>query len=298
MMEPMQYEVVTDQVPLGEGPVWCPDGTLVVSLISPGALVRIEPASGKLEKIVSLPGGANSAQLADDGGFVVTNNGGIDFTVFADALRLEAGKIPYRPGPPGLQRVAPDGGVSVLAHEGLQAPNDLIVAPDGTIYFTDPPPHGGMRGGPGAEGRFWSYANGELRLLARGFKYDNGVALSPEGRLLIVEAQGLLWIDPADGKREWWIEELPGESPGDGFAFDVEGRLYCACPMDHCIRVFDRDAKQIDQIDLGPGAYPTNCCFGGADRCTLFTTELAPGRVCAVEGLPSPGLPLTPWPTP
>jgi hypothetical protein len=80
---------------------------------------------------VSLPGGANSAQLADDGGFVVTNNGGIDFTVFADALRLEAGKIPYRPGPPGLQRVAPDGGVSVLAHEGLQAPNDLIVAPTG-----------------------------------------------------------------------------------------------------------------------------------------------------------------------
>jgi sugar lactone lactonase YvrE len=125
-------------------------------------------------------------------------------------------------------------------------------------------------------------------LLARGFKYDNGVALSPEGRLLIVEAQGLLWIDPADGKREWWIEELPGESPGDGFAFDVEGRLYCACPMDHCIRVFDRDAKQIDQIDLGPGAYPTNCCFGGADRCTLFTTELAPGASVRSRGCRAP----------
>lgn len=293
----MRYEVVTAEIPLGEGPVWCPDGTLVVSLISPGALVRIQPASGKLEKLVSLPGGANSAQIADDGGFVVTNNGGIDFTIFADALRLDAAKIPYRPGPPGLQRVAPDGSVSVLAQEGLQAPNDLIVAPDGTIYFTDPPPHGGMRS-PGGEGRFWSYArSGELRLLASGFKYDNGVALSPTGRLLLVEAQGLLWFDPDRGTREWWIEELPGESPGDGFAFDVVGRLYCACPMDHCIRVIDPDGTQVDVIDLGKGAYPTNCCFGGDDRRTLFTTELAPGRVCAIEGLPSPGLELTPWPT-
>ena len=292
----MQYEVVTDRAPLGEGPVWCPDGTLVISRISPGALVRVQPASGKTEKIVSLPGGANSAQLADDGGFVVTNNGGIDFTAFADALKLNAAEIPYRPGPAGLQRVTRDGNVSVLAHEGLQAPNDLIVAHDGTIYFTDPPPHGGMRSS-GEEGRLWSYAHGKLRQIASGFSYDNGVALSPEGRLLIVEARGLLWIDPADGAREWWIEQLPGESPGDGFAFDVEGRLYCACPMDHCIRVFDRSGKEIDRVDLGPGAYPTNCCFGGADRRTLFTTELAPGRVCAIEGLPTPGLPLTPWPT-
>jgi gluconolactonase len=292
----MRYEVVTDLVPLGEGPVWCPDGSLVISLIAPGALMRIQPASGKVEKIVSLQGGANSAQLADDGGFVVTNNGGIDFTVFADALRLDATKIPYRPGPPALQRVGPDGSVSVLADEGLQAPNDLIVARDGAIYFTDPPPHGGLRN-PGGQGRLWCYARGDLRQIASGFKYDNGVALSPDGRLLIVEAQGLLWIDPADGAREWWIEELPGESPGDGFAFDVDGRVYCACPIDHGIRVFDRDAKQVEWIDLGPGAYPTNCCFGGADRRTLFTTELAPGRVCAIEGLPSPGLPLTLWPT-
>src|SRR4026208_317559 len=98
MMEPMQYEVVSAEVPLGEGPVWCPDGTLVVSLISPGALVRIEPATGKLAKIVALAGGANSAQLADDGGFVVTNNGGIDFTVFAAALELDPRQQPPRTG--------------------------------------------------------------------------------------------------------------------------------------------------------------------------------------------------------
>ena len=146
-MPAMQYEVVTAEAPLGEGPVWCPDGTLVISLISPGALARIQPASGKLEKLVSFDGGGNSAQLADDGGFVVTNNGGIDFTMFAAALGIDVAKIPYRPGPPALLRVAPGGAVTVLASEGLQAPNDLVVAPDGTIYFTDPPPPAGRRAG-------------------------------------------------------------------------------------------------------------------------------------------------------
>ena len=81
----MQAEVVTAETPLGEGPVWCPDGTLVITSISPGGLVRIWPESGRCERILEVPGGANSAQLASDGGFVLANNGGIDFTVFAEA---------------------------------------------------------------------------------------------------------------------------------------------------------------------------------------------------------------------
>ena len=292
----MRYEVVTPELPLGEGPVWCPDGSLVATQISPGGVWRIRPDSGRMECVASFPGGGNSAHLAADGGFVLTNNGGIDFTVFAGALGIDASKVPYRPGPAGLQRVLPDGEVEDLAQEGLQAPNDLVVAADGTVYFTDPPPHGGQRGG---EGRFWSYRSGSgLRQIADGFSYINGVALSPEGRLLIVEANGLSWIDPESGETEWWVEKLPGESPGDGFAFDTEGRVYCACPMDHCIRVFDSGGGQLDVIDLGEGSYPTNCCFGGEDRRTLFTTELAPGRVCAIEGLPAPGLELNPWPVP
>jgi sugar lactone lactonase YvrE len=128
----MKYEVVIAEAPLGEGPVWCPDGTLVITSISPGGLLRIWPESGRSERLVSVPGGANSAQLAADGGFIVANNGGIDFTGFADALGIDPKKVPFAPGPPGLQRVSPDGEVSTLAREGLQAPNDLIVASDGT----------------------------------------------------------------------------------------------------------------------------------------------------------------------
>ena len=299
MLTRMKYEVVSADVSLGEGPVWCPDGSLVVTTISPGRLLRIDPRTGRQSEIASVAGGANSAHLASDGGFVVTNNGGIDFTVFAVDLGLDPAKIPYRPGPPCLQQISQDGRVTTLASEGLQAPNDLAVAKDGTIYFTDPPPHGGTQHQGKKDGRFWAYhPKSGLRQIASGFEYCNGVALSPEGRVLIVEGRGLLWIDPATGEREWFIEQLPGESPGDGFAFDLDGRLYCAAPMDHCIRIFDKSGKQLDVVDLGPTALPTNCCFGGADRRTLFTTELTPGRVCAIEGLPTPGLPLGPWQPP
>ena len=64
------------------------------------------------------------------------------------------------------------------------------------------------------------------------------------------------------------------------------------------MRILDRDGHELEVVDLGEGALPTNCCLGGEDGKTLFTTELAPGRVMALEGLPAPGLPLTPWPAP
>ena len=76
-------------------------------------------------------------------------------------------------------------------------PTISIVAPDGTIYFTDPPPHGGMRS-PGGEGRLWSYAP-ERRAATR-WRAASSTTTAwrslRQGRLLIVEAQGLLWIDP------------------------------------------------------------------------------------------------------
>jgi gluconolactonase len=296
----MRGEVVLAGVPFGEGPVWCPDGTLVITHISPGGLRRIWPQSGRSRIIASTPGGANSAQLASDGGFVVTQNGGIDFSPFESVLGLAKGELPpYVPAPPGLQRVLPSGELTYLADQGFEAPNDLVVARDGTIYFTDPP-H--LRGTPPAggegRGRVWALAPGDDPVLvAGGFAYCNGIALSPEGRLLVVEGLGLLWLEP-DGRREWWVEKLPGGSAGDGFCFDREGRLYVAAPTDHCVRVLERDGRQLDVLELGAGAVPTNCCFGGADGRTLFTTELRPGRVLAFEGMPTAGLPLHPWPAP
>lgn len=288
----MHCSTVTTGAPFAEGPVWCPDGTLVVSHVAPGGLRRIWPASGRSEIIAATGGGANAAQLAADGGFVVTQNGGVDFAVFADVLGLTRAQVPpYEPAVPGLQRVRPSGAVDYLAAGDLRAPNDLIVDADGTIYFTDPGHH------PIPDppvGRVMALApSGALRTVAAGFSYCNGIALAPDGRLLVVEGPGLLWVG-RDGATEWFVEALP--AIGDGFCFDRDGRVYVAAPLGHCVHVLDTDGRVVERLALGADAVPTNCCFGSADLRTLFVTELRPGRVLAFDGMPTPGLPLSPWP--
>ena len=265
----------------------------------PGSLRRIDLATGSSRTFAHGPGGANAAQAASDGGFVVTQNGGVDMAPWAEPLGIDPEIVPeVEWGTPGLQRVDASGRVSYLADAGFRAPNDLIVDADGSIVFTDPPPaHGAVPGeGDPKLGRLWRYhpERGATQI-AEGFSYPNGVALAPDGRILIVEGLGLLWVDP-DGSTEWLCEETPGGG-GDGFCFDTAGRIYVCQPGSGTLTVLDAQGKRLETFDTG-GGLVTNCCFGGEDGRTLFTAELAPGRVLAFEGLPDPGLPVRAWPVP
>jgi gluconolactonase len=138
--------VVVADTGLGEGPVWCPDGTLVITSVDRGLLYRTWPGSGQMEVIADTGGAPNAAQLASDGGFVVTQAGGYDLSAFSPARLRRPPGVPVlyqppatpRPVRPGLQRVTPDGTVHYLADDGFLAPNDLTVTADGTVYFTNP----------------------------------------------------------------------------------------------------------------------------------------------------------------
>src|SRR4051794_6436807 len=131
----MQSHVVGTGIPFAEGPVWCPDGSVIVTSVAEGALYRVWPDTGKTEQAASTNGGANGAALAADGSILVTQNGGIDFShlpgAFADMPTSE-------PTAPGLQLAAPDGTVTYLTATGLRGPNDLAVSDDGRVFFTDP----------------------------------------------------------------------------------------------------------------------------------------------------------------
>lgn len=281
---------MVDGVPFGEGPVWCPDGTLVVTSVSEGALYRVWPGEGRAARIADTGGGANGAALASDGGFVVTQNGGFDFS----ATGLFDEPPPYRPAVPGLQRVLPDGTVTFLTSQPLQAPNDLAVHDDGTIFFTDPGPF------PPPDPRIarvlsWRAADG-VAVVADGFWYVNGIAFEPDGGLVVVERAGLLRLDSSGaGRHEWVIDNL-GPGGGDGFCLDVDGRFYVCSTVEHCVLVVDRDGSIVDRLEIGGRGLTTNCCFGGDDGRTLFATDALPGRVVAWSGMPAPGLPLSPWP--
>ena len=101
----------------GEGPVWCPpgagstEGTLVVHQLGRGQplprLAGVGPPGGDRRHRRVVPTVPRSAA---DGGFVVTQNGGIDFSIFE--LFGDTARPDYVQS--GLQRVAPDGTVSYL----------------------------------------------------------------------------------------------------------------------------------------------------------------------------------------
>jgi gluconolactonase len=283
----------------GEGPVWCPpgvgdaEGTLVCTSVSDGTLSRVWPSTGRRDVIADVGGSANGAALCADGGLLVTQNGGLDlsqFPIFRD------------PPPPrftrsGLQRVAPDGALSYLTPDPLQMPNDLAVAPDGTVVFTDP--HGWPLPDTQQSRVMALQRDGSLRVLAGGFWYANGVGVDVDGETLIVVENGHDGTDHGfvrvrtDGSREPFARGRIG----DGFALDVDGRLYMA-GGGHVVTVYEADGTLVEQLDC-PGDYPvaTNCCFGGDDLRTLFAVDAgAPGHVYCWTGMPTPGLPLHPWP--
>jgi gluconolactonase len=290
----MTAEVVVDGIRFGEGPVWCPPdspvgapGTLVVTSVADGKLYRVHPDAQRFEELADTGGGPNGAARAADGSILVTQNGGIDFArmgILTDVLR--------RPRTPGLQLVDSNGETRYLADVGFQAPNDLVVAPDGTVYFTDPPPF------PPPEqpiGRVWAYErDGNVRVVAGRFAYCNGIGLDLDGNLVVVEARGLQRLLP-DGIREWIVETL-GPGGGDGFCVDTHGNFYVAATVEHGVRVVRPDGTELDFLRIDGDGVTTNCCFGGPDLRTLFATDAVPGRIVAWEAMPAPGLPLTPWP--
>lgn len=289
-------ELVVDGIGLPEGPVWCDDGTLVVTAVAEGALYRIWPGEGRKEKIADTAGGPNSAAPADDGGFIVTQNGGIDFSIMPSPP--EEMRFPHPATPParvsgGLQRVAPDGTVTRILSD-MQASNDLVVGPDGTVYFTDPPSFP-----PPATpvARVMALApDGSVRVIADGLNYVNGIVRERDGNLIVTEGHGLLRIGP-DGGREWVCEDACGHDGTDGMALDADGRIYMAAVVGHGVRVME-DGKQVELLPLPGLGVSTNCCFGGPDNRWLFVTDGWPGQVWVWKDLPTAGLPLYKWPAP
>jgi gluconolactonase len=257
--------------------------------VTGGKVWRVWPEEGRKELVADTGGGANAAALASDGGFLVTQNGGLDF----NGLGIAGGPwTDPRFMDPGLQRVHPDGSVTYLVG-GLSAPNDLVVAPDGTVYFTNPAK---WPAPPGAtESNVMAYRpDGTCDVIADGFEFCNGIALDPDGNLCVTEKNGLLRI-AADGSREWIVENLSENYATDGLCFDQTGVCYLAGASDHGIRIVD-DGEVVDfWATPGEGA-TTNCCFGGPEGRWLFATDAVPGQVVVWDDAPSPGREVYVWP--
>jgi gluconolactonase len=187
-----------------------------------------------------------------------------------------------------IARLEADGKVTVLAerYDGhrINSPNDLVFKSNGDLYFTDPP-----FGLPKAfddpdkapvQGVYRVSQDGTVTLLIADIKAPNGIAFSPDEKIL--------YVSDVDPKRAAWLaydvkqdgtvangrvffdatrwRKDPFFGP-DGFKVDQNGNLFGARPGG--VSIFAPDGTHLGDIETGQ---PTSNLAWGEDGSTLFVT--------------------------
>ena len=168
--------------------------------------------------------------------------------------------------------------IEVFAHDDhMSQPNDLAIAPNDTIYASDPD-------WGASTGQVWMVSTaGKPQKVAGGLGTTNGIEVSPDGKWLYVNEsiQRNVWKFPiqADGTlgEKKLIKQFPDHG-FDGMRCDVDGNLYITRHGKGTVVIMTPDGKDLQEIDV-LGKSPTNLCFGGPDGKTVYVTEAEQTRL-------------------
>src|SRR6266853_3089947 len=194
-----------------------------------------------------------------------------------------------------VTRTEHDGTITVVLDKfngkPLNAPNDVVVASDGAIWFTDP--------GYGILGNYEGHKadfelpprvyridgkTGRATIVADTFDKPNGLAFSPDEKKLYIIDTGLTH----GGRSNMRVFDVNGDklangkvfaenfAPGftDGVRTDIDGNVWCsmgwADPKEDGVRCYAPNGDLIGKIHLPETC--ANLCFGGKKRNRLFMT--------------------------
>jgi gluconolactonase len=261
-----------------EGPAWSlKDNALYFSDIPPAHIVRY--ADGKTTVANADSGQSNGLMFDKQGRLIACEHRG---------RRLSRAVL----GQPAEEIVGKYQG------KRLNSPNDLWIDAEGGIYFTDP------RYGPrddlelDKEAVYYVTAEGRITRIIDDLVRPNGIALSPDGKLLYVVDNGAdtLHRYPVTGPGKIGKGQRIAYVTGpDGMTVDEQGRLYVAGLGG--VWVLDANGKWIGLIETPE--QPANCTFGGPGWHTLFITArtslygvetLTRGWHVHLDGVPKPAV--------
>ncbi|MEG3167342.1 SMP-30/gluconolactonase/LRE family protein [Sphingomonas sp. LB3N6] len=275
-------ETLATGIRWAEGPLWVEAGQYLLFSDPAANIVRrwrkggaatpfLDPsgAGGTDPKRVREPG-ANGLALDRTGKLLIANSGGRSI----DRVDLATGRRT----------------VLIDRYRGkrFNSPNDLHVARDGTIYFTDPP-YGLVDGdtSPDKEmtvnGVYRWTRDGGVELLDGGLTRPNGIALSPDERRLYVSVSDetaprimVYDLDSAGrpGNARVWLDAKPMQARGgaglpDGMKVARDGTLVCSVPGG--MMILTPEAEPLGLISTG--APIANCAFGERGRALYLTAN-------------------------
>jgi gluconolactonase len=272
-----RVEVLATGYKWSEGPVWT-GGALIFSDVPSNVAWRWTEAGGAAEFLrpSGYTGGVPRGGEPGSNGLAVDATGQLYLCQHGDRriARLD-------PATKGFVTVADrfDG-------KRFNSPNDLVVRPNGDVYFSDPI-YGlvGHEKDPARElpwsGVYRSTAAGVVTVLDKELTYPNGLAFSPDGKTLYVsqsDPNRAIWMAydvTADGgvaNRRVFFDATALAKAGkkglpDGLKIDVAGNLFATGPGG--VLVFSPAGKHLGTIVTGE---PTANCAFGDDGATLYMT--------------------------
>ena len=252
-----------------EGPLWLPDlGLLRWSDIPGDRILELDPVTGRSGVHRTGVEYTNGRTLDRDGSVIQCSHG-------RRAVERER-----------------DGIVTVLVDrwEGgrFNSPNDVVVASDGAIWFTDPP-YGIVQPDEGHPGEREYGANyvfrfdqvtGDVRPVVLDVEEPNGLAFSPYERLLYVSDTSAALREDGSGNHHITVHEVFPDNTvsegrvfaviedglSDGFRVDEAGRVWSSAGA--AIQVFDPTGELLLTVPVPERV--GNLCFGGPDGTDLF----------------------------